>query len=54
MVTRRAASVLRLVERLVLTFDAPPNASPIPSSVRAEPHWRRTMEEYVTLLANHT
>jgi hypothetical protein len=36
----------------------PPNASPVPSSIRialANPHWRRTMEEeYAALLANHT
>jgi hypothetical protein len=61
MVTWRAASVLRPVDRLILAADrttTPPDASPIPSSVRtalADPHWRRSMEEeYATLLANHT
>jgi hypothetical protein len=61
MVTRRAAGVLRPVDRLILAADTsstPPDASPVPSSVRtalADPHWRRAMEEeYTTLLANHT
>jgi hypothetical protein len=60
MVTRRAAGVLRLVDQLILAADTsstPPDASPVPSSVRtalADPHWRRAMEEYATLLANHT
>ena len=61
MVTRRAAGVLRPVDRLILAADTsstPPDASPVPSSVRtalADPHWRRAMEEeYATLLANHT
>jgi hypothetical protein len=60
MVTRRAASVLRPVDRLSLAADTtttPPDASPVPSSVRAalaDPHWHRAMEEYVALLANHT
>jgi hypothetical protein len=60
MVTRRAAGVLRPVNRLILAADTtctPPDASPVPSSVRtalADPHWRRAMEEYATLLANHT
>jgi hypothetical protein len=60
-VTRRTAVVLRLVDRLILAADTtttPPDASPVPSSVRAalaDPHWRRTMdEEYAALLANHT
>jgi hypothetical protein len=38
------------------TAATPPNASPVPSSVRAahaDPRWRRAME-YVALLANHT
>jgi hypothetical protein len=60
MVTRRAAGVLRPVDRLILAADTtttPPDASPIPSSVRtalAVPHCRRAMEEYAALLANHT
>jgi hypothetical protein len=61
MVTRRATGVLRPVDRLILAADMtcnPPDASPVPSSVRtalADPHWRRAMEEeYATLLANHT
>jgi hypothetical protein len=60
MVTRCAAAVFRLVDRLILAADTtstPLDASPIPSSVRAaiaDPHWRRSMEEYAALLANHT
>jgi hypothetical protein len=61
MVTRRAAGVLRPVERLILVADAtatPPYASLVPSSVRtalADPHWRCAMqEEYAVLVANHT
>jgi hypothetical protein len=61
MITRRTAGVLRPVDRLILAADTsstPPDASPVPSSVRtalADPHWRRAMEkEYATLLANHT
>jgi hypothetical protein len=57
MVTHRATGVLRPVDRLVLTADAPPDVSPVPSSVRAvlaDPHWCRAMEEYVALLANNT
>jgi hypothetical protein len=61
MVTRRAASVLQPVDRLILAADTtatPPDASPVPSSVRialADPHWCRAMEEeYAALLANHT
>jgi hypothetical protein len=60
MVTRRAADVLRPVDRLILaanTAATPPDASPIPSSVcvvLADPHWHRGMEEYAALLANHT
>jgi hypothetical protein len=41
-VTRRAADVLRPVDRLILTAYAPSNASPVPFSVRAtlaDPHW---------------
>jgi hypothetical protein len=61
MVTRRAAGVLRPVDWLILaaaTSSTPPDASPMPSSVRtalADPHWRCAMEEeYAALLANHT
>jgi hypothetical protein len=60
MVTHRAAGVLRPVDRLILAADTtttPPDASPVPSSIRttlADPNWRQTMEEYVALLANHT
>jgi hypothetical protein len=60
MVTRRAAGVVRPVDRLILAADTaatPPDASPVPSFVRttlADPHWLRAMEEYATLLANHT
>lgn len=34
MATRRATTVLRPVDRLILTVDAPPDASPVPSSIR--------------------
>jgi hypothetical protein len=50
MVTRRAvlhaADILRPVNWLILTVDAPPNTSPIPSvcATLADPHWRRAME----------
>jgi hypothetical protein len=61
MVTRRAAGVLRPIDRLILAADTtttPPDTSPVPSSVRtalADPHGRRAMEEeYAALLANHT
>jgi hypothetical protein len=60
MVTRRAAGVLRPVDKLILAVDTPstpPDASLVPSSVRttlADPHWRCAMEEYAVLLANHT
>jgi hypothetical protein len=61
MVTRRAAGVLRPIDRLILVADTsstPPDASPVPSSVRtalADPHWCRAMEEeYAILLANQT
>jgi hypothetical protein len=61
MVTRRTAGILRPVDRLILAADTtctPPDASPVPSSIRAalaDPHWRRAMEEeYAALLANHT
>jgi hypothetical protein len=60
MVTRRVVGVLRPIDRLILAADkstTPPDTSPVPSSVRtalADPHWRRAMEEYVALLANHT
>jgi hypothetical protein len=61
MVTRRAADVLRPMDRLILAADTtttPPDASLVPSSVHtalADPHWRHAMEEeYAALLANHT
>jgi hypothetical protein len=60
MVTRRAAGVLRPVDRLILAADTtttPPDASLVPSDRTAltDPHWCRAMEEdYATLLANHT
>jgi hypothetical protein len=61
MVTRRAAGVLRPVDRLILAADTtatPSDACLVPSSVRttlAGPHWSRAMaEEYASLLANHT
>ena len=57
MVTHRAISILRPINRLILAADTPPDASPVPSSIRAalaDPHWRRTMEEYAALLASHT
>jgi hypothetical protein len=61
MVTRRAAGVLRPVDRLILaaaTSSTPLDTSPVPSSVctaLADPHWCRAMEEeYAALLANHT
>jgi hypothetical protein len=60
MVTRRVTDVLRLVDRLILAADTtatPPDASLVPSSIRAtlaDPHWCHAMEEYATLLANHT
>jgi hypothetical protein len=60
MLTRCAAGVLWPVDRLILTADmttTPPDASLVPSSVcttLADPHWRRAMEEYAALLANHT
>jgi hypothetical protein len=41
MVTSRTTSVLRPANRLILMADAPPNASPVPSSVRTahtDPH----------------
>jgi hypothetical protein len=59
-VTRCAAGVLCPVDRLILAADTtatPPDASLVPSSVRAalaDPHWCHAMEEYATLLANHT
>ena len=59
MVTRRAIGVLRPVDRLVPAADTtttPLDASLAPSSIRtalADPQWRRAMEEYAALLANH-
>jgi hypothetical protein len=57
MVTRRAAGVLRPVDRLILAADTtttPPDASPVPSSVCTALAGRAMEEEYVALLANHT
>ena len=57
MVTRRSNRVLRPVDRLVLTATAPPDASLVPSYVRAalaNPHKCCATEEYTALLANHT
>jgi hypothetical protein len=60
MVTRRAAGILRPIDRLILAADTtttPPDASLVPfvRTALADPHWRRAMEkEYATLLANHT
>jgi hypothetical protein len=60
MVTRRAAGILRPVDRLILAADrtvTPPDTSPVPSSVHTalvDPHWRRALEESAALLANHT
>lgn len=57
MVIHHAAGVLHPVDRLVLTAKAPTDASTVPSSTRAalaDPHWRRTMQEYATLLDNRT
>jgi hypothetical protein len=60
MVTRHAVSVLRPIDRLILAADTaatPPDASSVPSSVRAtlaDPHWHRAMEEeYAALMTNH-
>jgi hypothetical protein len=57
MVMRCSVGVLRPIDQLVLTTDAALTPSPVHSSIHASlanPHWRRTMEEYVALLANHT
>lgn len=57
MVTRRAVDVLCPVDWLVPTINAPLNAFRVSSPIRAalvDPQWRRAMEEYATLLANHT
>jgi hypothetical protein len=56
MVTCRSAIVLRTVNRQVLTGDAAPAPSHVPSicSALVDPRWRHAMEEYATLLANHT
>jgi hypothetical protein len=59
MVTRCAGGILRPVDRLILAADTtatPPDASPVPfvRTALADLHWRRTMEEYAALLANHT
>jgi hypothetical protein len=58
MVTRRAAGVTKLVDRLHLSVDAAPSTlSPIPTSIHStltDPHCRRAMEEYEALLSNST
>jgi hypothetical protein len=59
MVTHHAAGVLQPVDRLILAADTtstPPDASLVPSvrAALADLHWRRAMEEYAALLANHT
>jgi hypothetical protein len=60
MVTRHTVSILCPIDRLILAVDTtaiPLDTSSVPSSVRValvDPHWRRAMEEYVALLANHT
>jgi hypothetical protein len=56
MVTRRAVSVLRPIDRLVLTTSSSTTLSPESSSVRsalADPNWQRSME-YEALQMNHT
>jgi type IV secretory pathway ATPase VirB11/archaellum biosynthesis ATPase len=50
MVTRHATGVLRAVDRLILTANAPPDSSSVPSSVRAalaDPHYCRAMDRDV-------
>jgi hypothetical protein len=60
MVTQRVAGVLRPIDRLILAADmiaTPPDASLVPSFIRvalSNSHWCRAMEEYTTLLTNHT
>lgn len=57
MVTRCSVDVLCLVDRLMLTTDAALAPLHVPSSVSAtlnDPHWYRAIEEYATLLSNHT
>ena len=57
MVTRRAVGVLCSVDWLVPMINAPLNTFRVSSPIRAtlaDPQWRRAMEEYATLLANHT
>jgi hypothetical protein len=60
MVTPSAVGVLRPVDWLILAADTtatPPDANLVPSSVctaLTDPYRRCAMEEYVTLLANHT
>jgi hypothetical protein len=57
MVTCRSTGVLHPDNQLVLSVDAPPDASSAPSSVHAalvDSYWRHAMEEYAALLSNHT
>jgi hypothetical protein len=58
MVIRHAVGVTKHVDRLHLPVVAtPPILSLVPSSVRstlADPHWRRTMEEYEAPMSNST
>ena len=53
MVTQRMASQAATLS----ATEGVPRVSPVPSSVRdalADPHWRRSMEEYAALVANQT
>jgi hypothetical protein len=58
MVTRRAAGVLRALDRLILSATSSPTLPQVPTTLRgalADPQWRRAMEEeYEALQANHT
>jgi hypothetical protein len=58
MVTQRAAGVLRLPDRLILSATSSSALPPVPTTVRgalADLQWRRAMEaEYEALQANHT
>jgi hypothetical protein len=58
MVTHCVAGITKPMDRLQLSATtAPPTLSPVPTSIHsalADPHWRRAMEEYETLLSNST